>query len=94
MVQRQPCTQRGLILNRFDDTRERVAQEHRSRAHVEIDVLVPIDVPEVAGALAAAVDGGDSESMKLGPAAEKVGLAGDKFSRPAVEVQRSRYAVR
>ena len=57
MVQRQPCTQRGLILNRFNDTRERVAQEYRSRAHVEIDVLVPIDVPEVAGALAVAVDG-------------------------------------
>src|SRR2546425_3032089 len=94
MVQGQASTQRSLALNRFDDTREGMAQEHGARTHVEVDVFVPVDIPQVSAALAVAVYGRDSEGLELGPAAEQVRLPGDEFSSPAVEFLRGRDITR
>ena len=80
----------GLFLYGMDNRFVGVTQEDRAGAHIEVDVLMAIHIPNAAVMLPVAVDRRDTERLQFRAPAEQMGFAGDPLAGAAIQLHRLR----
>ena len=85
MIYGEPGSQSSLVLNGAHHCRISVTEQNRASPHIQIDVFIAIDIPQVAIHLAIAINRRNSKGVELGTASKEVGSTGNYLRRAIVE---------